>query len=940
MKWLYLAQDSESVLRDNNQPPVIAADLPEKTSDQPETHNPEKEPVFDWNDAYSREIKLLRSVATDPIASGIRVAAFLKGFREQAEQVVCQIVHEIALTDIEKSLKPESLENDEFLATNGDERLVSRASTMSKFTHNGMDIYLIHEADTDNDVDTSCLQMILAHKLFGHEIRAARAMQEASELLGTNSSCVMVPLQCSIDYLGYRAYVVASPNDHVQIRRPKENDKGRSFKELKHLFDTLQLFTDGLHEEDSVEKPIIPSFYPRCAGLKTSEQTRGSMKIIPRNIGDLFPADLVTLEFRDKHDPAFALSKLRPEFVRKYGEMLPLHSNAHLQFHDGEAAATSSSHQMEAQMLQQAAVNAREHLQNVVIPEFVQSIEENSLPAFDSRSLTHAMHDEGINVRYLGLCYELATLKHVRRLFLTEMIARACKIELAASLRSLALHSAVSTVRQASVVRTSNSSSETQQDLHGSDDSIDGIAIAAFAIQSHAREVAVEFFNLALGSSVDSRCFYKDRVLPHMCSKFGLLVTAFSSLELLQSEELVHLPQLFHALQIHTSVRFGDHTKYNFKSVEPFSMDQLESLEPSTKLLARTLALSEQSLEQISSLVEAHKLEEAIVRLKFHLAILDTAPNDERAASVCHILSCIADLSMNLSGQLDQARAFLSLAIDDGPKSQFVLARAHMLMMRVKHQENESIEAIQEHYRQAVDIAQWHLGAVHPMLYDTHMTMLEIFSSRGMIEAAIQLYVTCVNLVRDCFGKTSLIYADVRRQQGLLHHQARRFEESVGVLEDAVAVYERHFHDLVSADQIACYKSHAASSCVFIADAMQQQNGKVAIELAYQTALRALALRKEGCPQDQSALIASFLQLGELAKDLSDSYRAVEYFQAALSLLKEKLSSEDDSEEDEDVVSQLRITTQTLLQLHFQSLCSDKTAVRTTGFVFLWEVEI
>lgn len=614
--------------------------------------------------------------------------------------------------------------------------------------------------------------------------------------------------------------------------------------------------------------------------------------------------------------------------MNKYGDMLPLHSNAHLQL---QAATASSSHQMGVHMLQQAAISAREHLQNVVIPEFVQSIEDNELQVFDSRSLTHAMHDEGINVRYLGLCYELSTVKHVRRLFLTEMIARACKIELAASLRSLARQAAVSTVKQANAVRTSSGCCGMERDeLHDAQEPMDPITsadLSKLVMQSHAREVAVDFFNLALGSSVDSRCFYKDRVLPHVCSKFGLVQTGFASLEQLQSEELVHSPQLFLALQIHTNARFSDHMQYNFKAVEPFSMDQLESLEPSTNLLARTLALSEQSLEQINSLVESNKLDEAIVRLKFHLAILDTAPNDERAALASHLLSCIAELTMNKGGQLDQARALVNLAIDDGPKSQFVMARAHTLMLRIKHQQNESIDAISEHYRLAVDVAQWHLGAMHPLLYDTHMTMLEIFSNRRMIDAAIELHVTCVNLVRDCFGKTSLMYADVRRQQGFLLHQARRFEEGVGVLEDAVAVYERHFHDAaVDAEQIACYKSHAACCCDLIADALQQQTGKVAIESAYQTALRALTLRKEACPQNLNALVGSFLQLGGLAKDLSDSYRAIEYLQAALSLLKETQRNEDEGE-DEDLVVQIRSTTQTLLHLHFQNLASEKLAV-------------
>jgi protein TIF31 len=61
------------------------------------------------------------------------------------------------------------------------------------------------------------------------------------------------------------------------------------------------------------------------------------------------------------------------------------------------------------------------------LPRLVEELDSlNRLP-IDSQSLTICLHNEGINLRYLGKIAELTKLPHVKALCLQEMLARAAK---------------------------------------------------------------------------------------------------------------------------------------------------------------------------------------------------------------------------------------------------------------------------------------------------------------------------------------------------------------------------------------------------------------------------------------------------------------------------------------------------------------------------------
>lgn len=323
---------------------------------------------------------------------------------------------------------------------------------------------------------------------------------------------------------------------------------------------------------------------------------------------------------------------------------------------------------------------------------------------------------------------------------------------------------------------------------------------------------------------------------------------------------------------------------YNFKGAEPLALEYMQCISPTTVLLARTTTDCERVLESSDVYVAAREFSSALSSILFHISILETSPSDERNLSLCHLLTCAANISLAMNLR-DQAKQLATLAIEDSPSNHAELTRAYTVLMKLKHAAGD-LAGAQEYFARALEPIQRHLGPSHPLLCDTYMTMTEILGDLGEPEQAVEILQSCVALVRDCFGKTSLLYADIRRQQGMLMCTANPTdgEAIMGVLEDAFSVYEKHFQDPV--DDVPLYKDFAAECCYMLANLRKQVSGVQAAEAAYGIALIGLGLRKEVLPADHEDMMKSYLQLASLSRDLGEIYRAVDYYKPGLAILK------------------------------------------------------
>lgn len=996
-------------------------------------------PAVDWASEY-RSLLLQESKDTTTTTDddtethrAIAVAALLRRFREAVELLARQVIDDLALpADLRRvSALPLDDADDDVLGVN--DSIAMSSLPVHKVSMNGLVAFVARAEDSADALaphassnsssttsrhsqprtSTDALQAVVVHKRMGHQLRAARTIHDAIDRCDSDcAGSLCVPLQGTVDYLGFRCLVFASASSSSS-RASAANTSSALTHELSRVFDALGLMTERLDaasaanvETDAFPPPFAPKSLQcvarAAAAASTDSATRPPLEL--HNLFDVFPADVSAA--RELHGASLlqqtelACSKFRPEFVRLYGDVLLLHANAHPPpQHEHECAFEAqeqandddeddalrgrvSRHEaLEAHLLQQAALSASEFLQCEVVPAFVRALEDNAVDAIDSRSLTTALHGAGINARYLGRCFSLATAAHVRRLLMSEMVARVCKLELRAALRAtvLELGAASGMMEGDDSTRSGDNTSDPvslesddeRRDLkclrHSRDDGSEekdheehrwdrnetpsqavGPAAARVLVHCHASAVAVEFFSLVLGAgALETRRFWRDRILPHVRLKFGLGdsadATTLQSLDAMLRDGTVHLPQLFHALQTHANVAFCDRTSYAFESPEPFTLDDLAlpiHMSAHTTLAIRTTTHCEDALASVDALVALEQLDDALAGLKLHVATLDTAPSDARARALTHLLASAAELSLRLD-RLDDAARLAAAAVESSPRSHAVSVRAHTVSMQVEHAHGD-VDSVRAHYEQAVAAAQWHLGAAHPVLLDTHVLMIAILSERGdadSVSEALQVTAQCLAMVRACVGRASLAYADVRRTQGHLLSRRESLtpahrDEAASVLEDAVSVYERHFRDdsLVtdaSESVAAVSKAHAATCCYLIAElcadsrSSPSSRSRSEVERAYAAAQRALTLRDEVLPPHHVDLTHSHLQLGALALELGDAFRARESLTRALTGLKHSSSTSDSA----DAAAQIQSVTQTLLRLHLASLSTDHARV-------------
>lgn len=319
----------------------------------------------------------------------------------------------------------------------------------------------------------------------------------------------------------------------------------------------LSVTTTSLFESDD-------SFSPAHAELLSSElQAHRSAddRLYMLNFGDVFPSDLpreMSFDTATRH--------LRPEFIRAYhsqplpcGPVFCSLSDPRIPSEDEE-----EEDDLERRSAQQTTLSACNHLYTTVLPSVARVLDSLSdLPPCDSHDLTGYLHDRGVNMRHLGLLHSLCRTPCVRQLLLTECVARACKTLLRHSLRRIARQSRAESLAA---------------EHRGRSKSGDFVELMDQAL-ARRRHAVLDLFNLVFafplsasdsssqqqlgagGRSSVSEEFWRGALLQTISQKFGvdldqlLMGSAGSSKRL---STLLHLPQLFLAIQYHTNCRFKD----------------------------------------------------------------------------------------------------------------------------------------------------------------------------------------------------------------------------------------------------------------------------------------------------------------------------------------------------------------------------------------------
>ena len=139
-------------------------------------------------------------------------------------------------------------------------------------------------------------------------------------------------------------------------------------------------------------------------------------------------SEIIPIDMDFNLTPRNFVNRLRPEFFNDYGIALSANSCINL---------TQEALEEDDLEICEASLRVRTEKIN----EIIELLDSLTIMPIDSKSMTQALHANGINCRYLGLITSRTALPHIKDLCMVEIIARTCKRLLFQQLADLMIES-------------------------------------------------------------------------------------------------------------------------------------------------------------------------------------------------------------------------------------------------------------------------------------------------------------------------------------------------------------------------------------------------------------------------------------------------------------------------------------------------------------------
>lgn len=260
-------------------------------------------------------------------------------------------------------------------------------------------------------------------------------------------SALCTALCCVIDYLGFRVLAVASLpiyDDSTLCVGNVRQDRRTTFHCEADVAAILQDAAKSINIKDHVVS--MSNNVGEDTRLWATTDIRvhrcSDFNIYVTRLSGILPVDYhATTDSTRVPATSFRHAALRREFVAAH--KIPLNSDAHIKLlclkinnFDPELVISKKQKYIREKINDDLDVDsAVGFLREQLIPEFVAKLDQLSILPTAGEGLCKAMHDAGINIRYLGQIALLCRLPFVKKLALTQMAARSCKLVLSRLLR-------------------------------------------------------------------------------------------------------------------------------------------------------------------------------------------------------------------------------------------------------------------------------------------------------------------------------------------------------------------------------------------------------------------------------------------------------------------------------------------------------------------------
>ncbi|OMJ73494.1 hypothetical protein SteCoe_27794 [Stentor coeruleus] len=660
-------------------------------------------------------------------------------------------------------------------------------------------------------------------KYLGHEFRASDILQDAVFFLAKTADFpVRVPLSSIVDFKGFRAYVVAViplDTELTVIHGLKTQDyyqtENALYTHLNSLTELLNIKSAPFQWEGGIVPvgylSVFTQFHESLGYSKIEDlenYTDSTSQIYITRVSEILPLDM---DF--SNPPLEFVNRLRPEFFSDYH--IPLTSNACINF-------TQEGIEEDDYEICEASLKVRTEK----ISEIIELLDSLTIMPIDSRSLTQALHANGINCRYLGLIVNRTALPHIKDLCLVEIVGRTCKRLLFQQLADLMLENTESEENPLENTRKTNEDYASIKVIEGnyyiesehepplvinsdlnlqSEDYRINSFLTRFkkqlrwptykelkekikTIQSprqnlnmegSLKECIVDYLNLVFGIGEESDIFWQEILIPKAAANFSINPDHID-------KSHINLHALLHSVCFHCSLQLGFSKDTMLGKIEnPFSLQSLERIKEKTKVVAMKSIESKIIMAKVQGLEGREAgYESSMMSLEINKAL---NPDPEFLGDTL-ILADIGEMLVELK-DFDAAIKYAKDALlqihplhAEGVKSWCILIRALM-------SNNMQDEALQC-FDHALTALEYHWGPYHPLHCTLYSILAYLYMEKHNYEEALILYKNSLMCSLRVLGPNHPHTAEVYVELGNLYIENKAYSEAASAIEKGLSVYE------------------------------------------------------------------------------------------------------------------------------------------------------
>jgi tetratricopeptide (TPR) repeat protein len=402
------------------------------------------------------------------------------------------------------------------------------------------------------------------------------------------------------------------------------------------------------------------------------------------------------------------------------------------------------------------------------------------------------------------------------------------------------------------------------------------------------------YFDKILGNSDEAAEFWSEILEPKISERFGVCLT--------RELPLLHLPQLFYALQFHTGADFLDSDDYDFASDHPVLLEHLQTINPVSHHFLVDICRDLRGIDgDAYGLLGSRISNETSLAINNRVSLLQSIFGSHNMV-VASGLSLLSQTYLEL-GDTAKAQLCADSALDCGRQFDVALVPAYWSQIST----SQTIADIESKTTIALHIVDFQLGPSHWFAADVLMAAAAACQSLGALDRAAPLAHKAHDILHTMLGlghpRTGLcarLCGRIKRAQG-------RYTEARPLLEQALFSMSAVFGD----------DSVAVGDCLFeIADVLVA-SGR--LNEALDAAAAALKVRRANFAPSDTVVLESVRQLAEIYDALGRSEMAHEEYGRLLDFLR--------GLEDESGVRETVKIVQKMLTLLFRTVGASQRRV-------------